>query len=149
MIWNRAEQQVTKDTVNGHRIWRGVEEAVVSEANAKFKPAQNKQWTSRGARRKGHKRGGAYRSQDESRYDDYFTAFFANFTSASPKSMAYIAGRYEDLILLAESHRDEQGIDSIVSQLGSMGRQCTASPAKQSDRTEIGWRQASHRQPPI
>lgn len=138
MIWCGAEQTVAKVTVDGHRVLRTVEAAVGRTTNADFKPAQNKQWTRRVARRMGNKRGGAKRSQDESRYDDYFTAFFAKVTSASPKAMAYLAGRYEDLILLAKSHKDEKVTDSIVSQLGSLGWQCSASPAKQSLRAEIG-----------
>ena len=77
-------------------------------------------------------------SQDSTRYDDYVTAFFGNITSASQKAIQYLAGRYEDITLLAETHKNQQETDSLVRQFGSLGWQCTTSPAKQSDKAESG-----------
>ena len=138
MVWSSAEQKLFEKTVDGHRVWNADVNAGGNDKAEENRVARTKQWTCRGSRGKGHKRAGARRSQDNSRYDDYFTAFFANFTSASPKALHYIVGRYEDLLLLAESHKDQAGTDNVVNLLGSLGWQCTASPAMQSDKSEVG-----------
>ena len=52
--------------------------------------------------------------------------------------MHYLAGRYEDILLLAESHKNQEQTDRVIGTLGTLGWQCTASPAKQSDKAEGG-----------
>ena len=64
--------------------------------------------------------------------------FFANITSFSEKAQHYIASRRDDVILLAETHQDLAKTAVMTKTLGSLGWQCTASPAQQSDKSLSG-----------
>ena len=64
--------------------------------------------------------------------------FFPNISSYSRHAASFLAGRDEDILLLAETHKDLPKTRSMIKELGGLGWQATASAARASNRSKLG-----------
>ena len=98
-------------------------------------------WRRRSRRcKRGGTRGGANRKRgrNPNRDTEHVTMFFANISSYSKHAASYLAGRDEDILLLAETHKDLPKTKAMINELGSLGWQATASAARLSNRSSLG-----------
>ena len=63
---------------------------------------------------------------------------FANISSYSRHAASFLSGREEDILLLAETHKDLPKTKAMIKELGGLGWQATASAARASNRSKLG-----------
>ena len=69
---------------------------------------------------------------------DVVIFFFASVMELSEKAKLHIIGRGDDVVLMAETHREAKDTDKFLKLLGSHGWTGTASLAQPSERSESG-----------
>ena len=141
MRWSKvAPPQVLENPIETHQHFSARAQSLRgSSPVAKLKSA----WRAKGARgsRGGQQhRGGQVRTrgQDPDRDQGYMSVFFGNITSYSAHAAFYIAGRSEDVLLLAETHQNKEKTLKMVAELGANSWQTTTSPAQPSDKSMFG-----------
>ena len=135
-VWGNANAPVQCRQVEGHCVWNFVDAGQQTHGQEKMQKVRTK----RGQRGSGTKRGGArqQRSRNDDRDRSTVTIFFANITSFSAHAKAYITQRDDDILMLAETHKNGLETKKMTTELGKLGWQCTASPAMASNRSQFG-----------
>ena len=64
--------------------------------------------------------------------------YFANFTYASEKALVHLIERDDDVVLLAELHKNKEGTEQLVNFFGKHGWKATGSPARPTERSDAG-----------